>query len=114
MKARIDYAGGVWWVDLCMTAQHVVGVWWIGKRGDENSGRRVQGLAEYAYGLSNWAVYHAPSGLVAAWLRGRLQAEALARRLAETWNGDVSSDAPLETRNVVYRLVQGAPGRVKP
>ena len=26
MKARIDYAGGVWWVDLCMTAQHVVGV----------------------------------------------------------------------------------------
>jgi hypothetical protein len=114
MKARVDYGGGVLWIDLCMTAKLVAGVWWIGRRDAENPGRRAQGLAEYAYGKSNWGVYHESSGFVAAWLHGRIQAEALALKLAEVWNGDVFNDAPLETRNKVYRLVQDALGRIKP
>ena len=114
MKARVDYGGGVFWIDLSMTATHVAGVWWIGQRKAENPGRRAQGCPELDYLLSAWAVYHQPTGLVAAVLRGRLQAEALARKLAEVWNGPILDDAPLETRNAVRILCQDAPGRVRP
>jgi hypothetical protein len=113
MKARVDYGGGVFWLDL-LDARNVDGVWWIGKREAENPGRRAQGLAEWGYGKSNWGVYHEPTGLVAAWLRGRKQAEALAMALAKVWNGDVLADAPLETRNAVRLLVNLSPGRVTP
>ncbi len=114
MKARIEYAGGgVFWLDL-LDAQFVAGVWYISKREAENLARVKLGLHEWSYGKSNWGVYHAPTGLVAAWLRGRKQAETLARQLSEVWNGEIFNDAPLETRNKVYRLAQNASGRVQP
>ncbi len=111
MKARIEYGGGVFWLNL-LDAKLVAGIWWIGRRDAENTCRRALGLAEWGYGKSNWAVYHEPTGLPAAWLRGRLQAEVLAAKLAEVWNGTDFNAVPLEIRNQVYRMVQDAPGRI--
>ncbi len=112
MKIRIDYGDGTFWLDGQTTP--VAGVWEIGQRKDENPGRRAQGLSEWGYGLSNWGVYHAPTGLVACWVRGRRQAESLARQLANVWNGEAyDDDVPLEVRNQVYKLCQDAPGRIQ-
>ncbi len=112
MKVRVNYGGGIFWLNVDTTP--VAGAWEIGRRKAENPGRRAQGCPELDYLLSAWAVYHQPTGLVAAVLRGRRQAESLAFELAEVWNGESYNDAPLGIRNALYELCRNAPGSVKP
>jgi hypothetical protein len=111
LHARVTYAGSV--IDLPVRVYHVAGAWYIAQRKSENLPRRNRGVPEYGYGLSNWGVYHEPSGLVAAYFRGRLQAIDAAQKASGIWNGEKLADAPLETRNAVRILFRDAPGRIQ-